>query len=135
MYKKRLISITVLLTMLIFACGKDNEPVGASGPSSADRDKFIGNWAGTYECTNSPPDTMFITKGSGDLDFRITLHAHVFNADVVSGELTDENVITMPEQTIGGFPGSGEITFSNNRLSLVQRGFGLICRGSNYVKF
>ena len=26
MYKKRLISITILLTVLIFACGKDNEP-------------------------------------------------------------------------------------------------------------
>jgi len=26
MYKKHLISITVLLTVLIFACGKDNEP-------------------------------------------------------------------------------------------------------------
>ena len=26
MYKKRLISITILLTVLIFACGNDNEP-------------------------------------------------------------------------------------------------------------
>ena len=26
MYKRRLISKTVLLTVLIFACGKDNEP-------------------------------------------------------------------------------------------------------------
>ncbi len=131
MYQKRLIPITVLFTVLIFACGKDDELVG----SSTDREKFIGNWAGTYECASSPADTMFIAKGSGDLDFRITLHAHIAFADVVTAELTGPNTITIPEQTIGFFPGSGEITFSNNRLSLVQRGLGLTCRGSDYVKY
>ena len=116
MYKKRLISIAVLLTVLIFACGSDDSP---TGPSSTDREKFVGNWAGTYECASSPADTMFIAKGSGDLDFRITLHTSVAAVfvDVVDGELTDVNIITIPEQTIGFFPGSGEITFSNNTLS------------------
>ncbi len=133
MYQKRLIPITVLFTVLIFACGKDDELVG----SSTDREKFIGNWAGTYECASSPADTMFIAKGSGDLDFRITLHTSVAAVfvDVVDGELTDVNIITIPEQTIGFFPGSGEITFSNNTLSLVQRGLGLTCRGSDYIKY
>ncbi len=78
---------------------------------------------------------MVIAEGSGDLDVKITLHAQAYNADVLDGELTEVNVITIPEQTIGFFPGSGEITFSNNTLSLVQRGFGLTCRGSNYVKY
>ena len=135
MYQKRLISITVLFTVLIFACGKDDEPVGPSGPSSTDREKFIGNWAGTYECGNPPADTMFIAIGSGDLDLRITLHAQAINADAVDGELTDVNIITIPEQTIAGFPGSGKITYSNNVLSLSQEGFGITCNGTNYAKF
>ena len=87
------------------------------------------------EIEPSPADTMFIAPGSGALDFSITLHAEVFDPDVVTGELTGPNVITIPEQTIGFFPGSGEITFSNNRLSLVQRGLGLTCRGSDYIKY
>ncbi len=132
MYAKWSIVVTALLLSLTFACGSDDSP---AAPSSMDRDKFVGNWAGTYACGSPPADTMFIAKGSGDLDFRITLHAQVFNADVVDGELTDVNTITIPEQTIGGFPGSGEITHSNNVLSLTQRGFGLTCTGSNYVKY
>ena len=127
----RLTLAAVLFTAFMFACGSDDSP---TGPSSMDRDKFIGNWAGTYECGSPPADTMFIAKGSGDLDFRITLHAQVFNADVVDGELTDVNIITIPEQTIGGFPGSGTITYSNNTLSLRQTGFGITCRG-DYVKY
>ncbi len=132
MSKIKVILIAVLLTGAIVTCGGNGDTVG---PASMDRDKFIGNWAGTYECSSSPPDTMFIANGSGDLDFRITLHAHIAFADVVTAELTGPNTITIPEQTIGFFPGSGEITFSNNRLSLVQRGLGLTCRGSDYVKY
>lgn len=132
---KKLTSICLALlsgAVLFGACSGDDNP---AGPSAADRDKFVGNWAGTYECGFPPADTMIIVKGSGDLDFSITLHSQIFNADVVTGELTDVNVLTIPEQTMGGFPGSGEITYSNNVLSLTQRGFGITCRGSNYVKY
>lgn len=134
---KNLTSICFALftgAILFGACGGDDGP---TGPSSTDRDKFVGNWAGTYQCTNLPGDTLIIALGTGDLGFNIILHAHTGdpNPEIVTGELTDGNVITIPEQTIGGFPGSGEITFSNDRLSLVQRGLGITCTGSNYVKY
>lgn len=121
----------VILCMAItLGCG-----TGPDEPTAADRQKFVGNWAGMYVCGAPPADTMFIALGSGDLGMSITLHAQVTNPDVVTGSLTDVNIITIPEQTIGGFPGSGEIAFANNRLSLAQRGFGITCTGSNYVKY
>ena len=107
---------------------------GATDLSSTDMDKFLGSWVGSYDC-GSPADTMIIARGSGELGFGIALHAQITTADVVTGELTDVNVITIPEQTIGGFAGSGEIRFSNNMLSLTQEGLGFTCTGSNYVKF
>ena len=126
MYRIRLTLAAVLFTAL-FACGSDDSP----------REKFIGNWAGTYDCQTRPPaDTMFIAKGSGDLDFRITTHATQaapFVA-VVVGRLTDVNIITISEST-GFFFFSGQITFSNNTLSLVERAAFFTCRGSNYVKY
>ncbi len=125
----------ILGSTITLACGGDG-PAGPDGPTAADRTKFVGNWAGTYECSfPDPADTMFIATGLGGLGMSITLHAHLSLPDVVTGELTDVNVITIPEQTIGGFPGSGEITFANNVLSLVQRGFGVTCNGSNYVEY
>ncbi len=126
MYRIRLLLIAALLAAI--ACG------GATDLSSTDMDKFLGSWAGSYDC-GSPADTMIVARGSGELGFGITLHAQSPTADVVSGELTDVNVITIPEQTIGGFPGSGEIRFSNDMLTLTQEGLGFTCTGSNYVKF
>ena len=133
MYQKRLFYIPVLFAVLIFACSKDDDPVGPAAPTLADREKFIGNWAGSYEC-GSLADTMTIAIGSGDLDVKITLHAQAYNADVLDGELTEVNVITIPEQTIAYFPGSGEITYANNTLSLAQSGLGITCYGTGYVK-
>ncbi len=134
MYGKCSIMVTALLLSLTFACGGDDSP---AGPSSMDRDKFIGNWAGTYQCTNLPGDTLTIAFGTGDLGFNIILHASTGdpNPEIVTGELTGVSVITIPEQTIGGFPGSGEITYSNNMLLLSQKGFGITCNGTNYLKF
>ncbi len=100
MYPIRLIVVAVLFGAFMIACGGDDDPVG---PSSMDRDKFIGDWAGSYNCGSPPADTMFVAVGSGTLGFSITLHAQAIpNADVVTGELTETNVITIPEQTIGG---------------------------------
>ena len=130
----RLIVLAALFTGLLFACGGDDQPMGSS---ATDRDKFLGKWAGTYQCTNLPGDTLNIDLGTGDTGFDIILHRSTNdpNPEVVSGELTSANVITIAEQTIGGFPGSGKITFANDRLSLEQSGFGITCTGSGYVKF
>ena len=133
MYQIRLTLAAVLFTAFMFACGSDDSP---TGPSSMDRDKFVGNWAGTYQCTNLPGDTLIIALGTGDLGFNIILHAFTGNPnpEIVTGELTDVNVITIPEQTIGFFPGSATITYSNNTLALSQKGLGITCRG-DYVKY
>ena len=66
MLKMKVILVAVLLTGAIVTCGGNENTVG---PASMDRDKFIGNWVGTYECSSSPADTMFIAPGSGALDF------------------------------------------------------------------
>jgi len=129
----------ILLTLaMMFAC-KNEDPASPSSEevTSADRDKFIGNWAGTYQCSGFPGDTLIIFAGMNDLDFDIILHAFTnsFNQDTVFGELTGQNTITVPEQTIGGFPGSATITYSSGVLSLTQRGLGLTCQGTYSVKF
>ncbi len=134
----------IVLLALFFNCDKDNPTSSKTDQNntntqltSADREKFIGNWAGTYECTSFPGDTLIINAGSGDLDFLIALHAFSgVEPDFINGELTQVNVITIPEQIIAYFEGSGEITYNTNgTLSLAQMGFGLTCRGSNYVKY
>lgn len=114
-------------------CSSDNgkSPIA---PSTADLEKFIGSWASMYGCSNPPDDTLIISRGPSDLSFKITLHAQAVNADQVDAELTEPDVITIPEQTIGGFPGSGKITYSNDMLSLSQSGLGLTCQGSNCQK-
>jgi hypothetical protein len=138
MDKKRLICLIILSIVVLFACSKDDNPLSQPEPASPDREKFIGEWAGTYECTSFSGDTIIINKGTGDLDVLVSLHVFSFidSADLEfnSGNLTGINVITIPEQKIAGFDGSAEIKYSSNTLSLVQRGFGLTCNGSNYIK-
>ncbi len=130
--------IISLMLAMMFAC-KSDDPFSPSSENltSADREKFIGNWAGTYQCTNLPGDTLIISVGKGELNFGIILHAHTGDPtpDIVSGELTRQNTITVPEQTIAGFPGSAIITYSNNVLSLRQSGLGITCQGTYSVKF
>lgn len=130
---------TILLIIAILVSCKSKDLVNPSPEklTSSDREKFIGNWAGTYECTNSPGDTLIISAGNSELDFGIILHASTFNPYpvIVSGELTGQNTITVPEQTIGGFPGSATITYSNNVLSLTQNGLGITCQGTYSVKY
>lgn len=132
--------IYMLLTGIVFfyACDKDDS-VDPDRPSSADREKFIGNWAGSYGCPSigvpATPDTMLISSGSGALDVMVVLHAYVFNPDTVTGNLTGANIITVPEQEIGGFPGTAKITYSDGRLTLSQSGLGITCQGTDYLKY
>jgi hypothetical protein len=138
MWRVYLFFFIALMMAMMFAC-KSEDPVSPSSENltSADRDKFIGNWAGTYQCTNLPGDTLIISAGNGELNFGIILHAHTGDPDpeIVSGQLTRQNTITIPEQTIAGFPGSATITYSNSVLSLSQRGLGITCQGTYSVKF
>jgi len=133
---KKLISLTVLLVLMLGCVGL----VACRGAalSSDDREKFTGNWVGSYGCESvgvePVPDTMVIARGSGDLDFVITLHADFLNPDIVNGKLADIDVITVPAQNMGGAPGTARITYSNNMLTLTQAGFGITCEGIDYVK-
>ena len=138
---KTIYLLLIMAVSLFCACDKDNPASSSSenDPTSTDREKFIGNWAGSYGCPTigvlATPDTLIITNGTGDLGFSITIHSHSFNPDTVNGELTDKNFITIPEQNMGGFPGTAEITFSNNMLEYSQTGFGITCGGADYVKY
>ena len=50
------------------------------------------------------------------------------------GELSAPDVINVPEQTMGGAPGTARITYTNGRLTYAQSGLGITCGGSDYVK-
>lgn len=138
MYRINLFFAILLTLAMMFAC-KNEDPVNPSSEeiTSADRDKFIGNWAGTYQCTNLPGDTLIISAGNSELAFDIILHARTGepNPEIVSGELTAQNTITVPEQTIGGFPGSATLTYSNNAISLTQNGLGITCQGTYSIRY
>lgn len=79
---------------------------GGTALSSDDREKFVGNRVGSYRCESvgvePVPDTVVVARGSGDLEFVITLHADFLNPDIVNGKLTDTDVITVPAQNMGG---------------------------------
>lgn len=123
------------LLILLVSCSKpgSNEP---TAPTSADRAKFVGTWAGAYSCLGSKPtpDTLVIRLGSGTLDFSIIIHAQYVFRDTVSGQLTGSNVIGVPEQTMGGFPGTAQITSQGSLLAYSQSGLGITCGGTNYGK-
>jgi hypothetical protein len=133
---KKLISSTLVLVLILGCVGL--VACGGAALSSSDREKFIGNWMGSYGCESvgvePVPDTMVIARGSGDLDFVITLHADFLNPDIVNGELTNIDVITVPTQNMGGAPGTARITYADDMLTLTQTGFGITCEGTDYVK-
>ena len=87
---KTIYLLLIMAVSLFCACDRDNPASSSSenDPTSADREKFIGNWAGSYGCpaigVPAVPDTMIIAFGSGDLGFSITIHAHAFNPDTVN---------------------------------------------------
>jgi hypothetical protein len=130
-----LILIPFLFFILIFSCSDSTDNDDEDFVSS-DRDKFVGSWAGTYECTNSPGDTLIIALGTGDFGFIINLHEHTHGmSTVVTGELTGVNEITIPEQEVNMFTTSGIITYSEGTLTLSQSGLGITCHGTYPVKF
>lgn len=128
--------IHVFFFILILACS-DSTDNDEKNFVSSDRDKFVGNWAGTYECTTLPGDTMIISLGESDFGFDISLHVtrYAFEPVNVTGELTGVNEITIPDQVIGHFTGNGLIEYSNGTLHLTQSGLGITCHGTYTVKF
>lgn len=123
---------TLALAVLLISCGSD-EP---TAPASADRAKFVGTWGGSYACPGGGPtaDTLVIDLGAGALDFGIIIHARFANPDTVSGELTEPNRITVPQQSMGGAPGTAQITSHGTLLTYSQTGLGITCGGTNYAK-
>ncbi|MGH2522246.1 MAG: hypothetical protein ACRDH2_07055 [Anaerolineales bacterium] len=55
------------------------------------------------------------------------------NPDTVSGELRNPNLITVPQQSMGGAPGTAQITYQAARLAYSQTGFGITCGGTDYA--
>ena len=129
-------ALFVVVIMVLFAsCSKPNssEP---KGPVFDDRSKFVGTWAGSYSCLGGTPnaDTLVIRLANAELDFSIIIHKQYAFTDTVTGSLTESNVITVPEQTMGGFPGTAKITFKNELLEYRQSGFGITCGGADYAR-
>jgi len=112
------------------------EEKGIASFSVEDQNKFIGTWNGTYGCGDMEfDDQIVIAKSSDDLGFNITLHATFSNPDNVVGTLTEKNVITVPEQSMGGYPGTASITYlESDTLDYSQTGFGATCVGTGYTK-
>jgi hypothetical protein len=121
-----------LAALLTASCGSN----GSTEPTSVDRDKFVGTWAGAYSCPGIAPvaDTLVIGLGGGALDFSIIIHVGFGNPDTVSGDLTEPNLITVPQQTMGGAPGTARMTYQGARLAYSQTGFGITCGGTDYAQ-
>ncbi len=133
---KKLISLTPVLILKLGCVGL--LACGGAALSSDDREKFVGNWVRSYRCgsigAQPVPDPVVIARGSGDLDFVITMHVDFLNPDIANGKLTDIDVVTVLAQNMGGARSTARITYSNNMLTLTQAGFGITCEGTDYVK-
>ena len=80
-------------------------------------------------------DQLIVEKGEGDLGVVITIHALSLNPDQVVGTLTEKNVISVPEQPMGGYPGTAKITFvENGTLDYSQANAAMTCGGKGYTK-
>jgi len=121
-----------LVALLMASCDGDE----STEPTSTDRDKFVGTWAGSYGCPgNTPvPDTLVVGLGGGALDFSIIIHMGFLNPDTVSGDLTEPNLISVPQQSMGGAPGTARITLKGALLAYSQTGFGITCGGTDYAR-
>ncbi len=123
--------VALCLSITIVGCSSNNTF------SLEEQEKFIGTWNGTYGCGDLElDDQIVITKSSDDSGFDITIHANFSNPDNVTGTQTENNVITVPEQSMGGSPGTASITYlEQDTLDYSQTGFGTTCTGStDYTK-
>jgi hypothetical protein len=134
--KKALVA-AALAAMLaaVAACGGSSS-TAQSGPTSADRDKFVGTWNGNYKCdfTDAFADTMIVEAGSGDLDLRITIHKNFANPDTVNGTLTSATVVDVPEQSMGGATGTAKLKLNGETMEFTAGGLGITCGGTDYKK-
>jgi hypothetical protein len=129
---RKIFVAAALAAMLATAAGCGS----SSGPTSADRDKFVGTWTGNYGCaiTEKFADTMTIEAGSGDLDLRITIHVTFANPDTVNGKLTSATEVDVPEQSMGGGTGTAKLKLNGDTLEFNATGLGITCGGDDYKK-
>lgn len=87
-------------------------------------------------CPGGAPtaDTLVVALGGGALDFSIIIHAKFANPDTVTGSLTEPNKINVPQQSMGGAPGTAQITSQGTLLTYSQTGLGITCGGTDYAK-
>lgn len=126
------VAALALAALLTVSCGGD----GSTGPTSGDRAKFVGTWAGSYTCPGGAPtsDTLAISLGGSPLGFDIIIHVEAANPDTVFGELTEPNLIRVPQQSMGGAPGTAQIRSQGALVTYSQTGFGITCGGADYAK-
>ncbi len=148
--------VLAFASILALGCNEESSPAGPvvkdSDPPAAEdsladsasgaqlRLKFIGTWVGMFGCPgNVLPDTMKIRAGTGSDDFSIVLHAQHWLPDTVTGTLQGANTIVVPEQTIGGLPGTGVFTHDGEGLAYSQTAildpdFSITCPGTGYTR-
>ena len=122
------IAALAMAALLTTSCGGDK----VTAPTPADRAKFVDTWAGSYSCPGGAPspDTLVIRLGGGALDFSIIIHAGFANPDTVFGELAEPNLVRLPEQSMGGAPGTAQIAPQGALLEYKQTGLGITCGGT-----
>ena len=137
---KKLLVLPILATLcVVVGCGGDNAASGDSGAenqaesnvTAAERDAFVGTWVGKY---SGLKDEMIVEAGAADHEVVITLHAKYENPDKVNGKLLSATKIIVAEQSMGGSPGTAEITMEDGKLSLTQNGMGITLEGEGYEK-
>jgi hypothetical protein len=141
---KKTIAAAALAAMLatVAACGGSSSTAAtspttaAAGPTSADRDRFVGTWTGNYGCDPAATlaDKMIIEAGSGDLDLRITIHVDFANPDTVDGTLTSPTEVDVPRQSMGGASGTAKLTLHGETLEFSATGLGITCGGDDYTR-
>ena len=96
------------------------------------REAFFGIWKGTYFGIE---DTMKIEAGTGPKSVIITMHAREI-PDKVKGILESPTRIRVPEQSMGGYPGTAIITLDDGKLTLRQKMSGKdgVVEGKGYQK-
>lgn len=101
--------------------------------------KFEGSWEGKYQCAEDlvVDDQLTITKNKNRPGFKIIVHSDFAYPSTVTGFLTSENKIIIPEQYIEGVPAEVEIHYSeieNESLEYSQTALNYVCQGKSYTK-